>query len=654
MDDELLLDYNVWAVEPQFLEYGGYQFNSPSAGVLPRYRQNGAKIITNPQLDYDVSFRSQQERGGQLTLRAPSFSLEEDRALGKAIRESTSVEILEALYVTTVAYRVWVSFPNWDGINELDSSSLGYGISSINALSRPVRSTVELAEFDLPEDPTLIPFNESPYALFPDAISWRIGASASIPNAPAIPLPENHFNSFNADTAWYRVIKSSNFDGVYAWITQYPTRIRFITSGQPHYIHLLGGHPRDNRTVADYPVINPTVSETIKIKYYRENKLEDIADLQTIDYLSYECDLTENVPYTLPIKDCTLGTLNISSQNAKDVLIDTLAESGKYPYKYYFRESLPELFARWRQLLNITTTTNNDVLRIIGANNNVWNNRSTPTSDLNVDVNHPMFLIDETRAFNWHISPQPDGIGTLTMDSPRTIEIHAALDAANFARNRINSSNPRVTNLGHLIAKVAELLGYHPNDNGEYIVADEKAKVRRIVKDEAEVDEAEYGGNYFASKGTLFKRVPNAFNASGEIVSGGVAMVHTIPELLSEMQDQLNIALNLQESGAIEIKDGDRTYRYSGQLQLLTDLALSVSAIHQLVHQGYISSLVTQQQSGEIIAGMGLPTVSRVTNIAIDNKLEQIPYWGIAPQHSLARKIDTVGYNVGIITGQLI
>jgi hypothetical protein len=474
----------------------------------------------------------------------------------------------------------------------------------------------------------------------------------------------------------------------YIEIARFPSRAKYyqfqtVSSGlgsidKPNYMALVNGYSLDNRLFPeDYPVIIPTKTETVKIRYYHRNDLESIPELKSIDWLIYDCNLVEGVPYKLPLKDCVLGTLKCDSSDLITALLSVTNSIGRYPYSSLLETDIPVLFAAWTALYaayistpvtppsvtfsvitNTSTTTRQElapILHVLGANNNAWNNRDVPTDDLNFDISHPMFAVDNPRAFTWHVATQIDGsFGTLVMDSPRLIEIHAALDAAKFAYNTLEPADPRVTNLGHLIAKTAELLGYHPNDNGEYIVADEKQKIRRLVKDDETVDQAEYGGNYFASEGMLVKRVPNAFNARGEIVSGGVAMVHTLPEYLAEMQDQLRIALNLQESGAIEIKDGDRTYRYAGQLQLLTDLVLGVAAIHQLVHQGYISSLVTQQQTGEIIAGMGLPTVNRVTNIAIDNKLEQIPYWGIAPQHSLARKIDTVGYNVGIVTGQLI
>ena len=68
----------------------------------------------------------------------------------------------------------------------------------------------------------------------------------------------------------------------------------------------------------------------------------------------------------------------------------------------------------------------NRLLRKLAANNNVWAN-STPDSDLNVDSTHPMFAIDEDRSFEWHLSPQSEGIGALIMDSPRTIESLALL-----------------------------------------------------------------------------------------------------------------------------------------------------------------------------------------------------------------------------------
>jgi hypothetical protein len=191
-----------------------------------------------------------------------------------------------------------------------------------------------------------------------------------------------------------------------------------------NYIHLLSGFPADPRKIADLPVLSNSVNCTIG--YYRENKLEAIPNLRTIDWVVK--DVNSNI---LPLIDCTLGTLHISDPIVKDELINLPTITDKYPFKYYFPEYLSELFQVWEGMIN--TTLNINTFRVLGANNNYWNNRPIATSDLNADITHPMFAIDNQRSYNWHIKPQSDGsYGDLVMDSPRIIELHAALNASQY------------------------------------------------------------------------------------------------------------------------------------------------------------------------------------------------------------------------------
>jgi hypothetical protein len=438
--------------------------------------------------------------------------------------------------------------------------------------------------------------------------------------------------------------------------------------------------------------------------------------LTTIDWVSLSLKLEANKTYRVSTENIVIGTLYFPESDRQDLLI-TSDGTYPLEFIYYNPQKTAELYQDWINLhhawilsressliasfgayITIPSIPVNDdnyylssisrrrpilnlyssfIRRTNQAFYNPWNQNWQPLEDENFRADHPLFDFDDdeyaplpderpynffacqfnelTGTFKQHFEPQPDeSFGRLKMDSPRIIEIHTALDAAKFSTNELDNDSPRIPTLGHHIEMQSKLLGYRVNADGEYEPNQEKEIVRKVVDDNDRVDEQEYGGNGYATKGMLVKRLPNTFDRQGNVVSGGVAMVHDLPQLLAEIHDQLNISLGIQESGAIEIKDGDRIYRYPNQLALLTDLALSCAATHQLAHQAYLSSLVTQQQTGEIISGLGLPTVSRVTNVAIDNKLQQVPYWGIAPQHSIAKKVDTVAYNVGVLLGQVI
>lgn len=264
---------------------------------------------------------------------------------------------------------------------------------------------------------------------------------------------------------------------------------------------------------------------------------------------------------------------------------------------------------------------------------------------------------------NWHFKALPNNhYGEIIMDSPRTLEIYEqvqiifrALNAGRYGEKDPTTDEYPVINYSLLIEKIAAILGHRPDVlTGKHVIAKEQETVRQLLPPGASLNKQDYGGKYYGDKGMLLKRLPNQFSQNGNIAAGGVVAVHDLPQLLLEILDQLAIATGLQESGAIEIKDGSNTRRYPNQLELMRDIALTASATHQLAHQAFISGLVTQKQTAELIGGLGLPTISRSINAVLNNKIEQVPYWGISPQASIARKIDTVGYNVGVVLGQII
>jgi hypothetical protein len=67
-----------------------------------------------------------------------------------------------------------------------------------------------------------------------------------------------------------------------------------------------------------------------------------------------------------------------------------------------------------------------------------------------------------------------------------------------------------------------------------------------------------------------------------------------------------------------------------------------------------VSSLVTQSQTNELIAGLGLPSVTKTIPIKIGKKVRQVPFKGIAAHRSIAQEVATCTYNVGIVLGQVL
>jgi hypothetical protein len=433
-----------------------------------------------------------------------------------------------------------------------------------------------------------------------------------------------------------------------------------LNLNKPNYKSLVSGYSLDNRTIPNFPQIISPIDKTIEISYYRWNRLEGVPNLKSICWMVYKCQLIKDIPYIVPIEDCVLGTLSCSDATALALITGLPNVAGKYKWSNLIFAAIPSLFADWYALYDATNTNPDDLpifpevrlLRKIAANNNIWNN-ATLGSDINPDSSHPMFIVDEDRAYENYLLPQVDGsIGNLIMDSPRTIEIHAALDAGRFATNPATQS-ARIANLGHLIERIASLLGYRPEPDGTFKKENELTKMRTIVSGGQPLDPTKVGVNNFAEQGMIVRRLNNRFDKDG-VKADECVVIHDLIQLMAEYQDQLNLSLNLQESSAIEIKGKNGVARYDNQLALMTELLNLATANQDMIRAALVSSLVAQGQTSELIAAMGLPSVTKSLPVQIGNKLEQLPYTGVAPHRSISQEIATCTQNVGIVLGQLI
>jgi hypothetical protein len=183
----------------------------------------------------------------------------------------------------------------------------------------------------------------------------------------------------------------------------------------PNYYDLLAGFSKDSRLIPPR-IFSVNLAEDIEIGYYKINPLEPIPNLKSIDWV--ERKIKKGVSVSLDLTGCVLGTL------VSNKIIPFPSTSGsQYPYTALLYSNVANLFAEWRALINNQITASE--LRLSTANNNVWSNNSSIQADVNYNSSHPLFAIDNQRAYDWHISPQVEGIGTLVMDSPRIIEIRA-------------------------------------------------------------------------------------------------------------------------------------------------------------------------------------------------------------------------------------
>jgi hypothetical protein len=469
------------------------------------------------------------------------------------------------------------------------------------------------------------------------------------------------------------------------------------TARPPSYIDFLDGYNLDNLIKTNsHARFRLQKSELITISYWRENKLESVPNIRSIDSVNYQIDCLADNYYYLDLSEVVLSTLNISSVEATNQVKSILLSDRYYQYSDYFIGSDDNLITRWITLYElsdpiqpappvpiintyqwgststgyipieyqnqyntpvifeiVSNTFSQNILRKLAANN-IWNNDDSENLDINSKVSHPMFEVDNQRAYNWHIKTQTDGsYGDLIMNSPEIKEIHAALNAAKYSRNTLDPTKQRVSNLGHLIEKASYLLGYRPEPDGTFKPDTEKSRVRKVIDSNTQLDPAKIGVNNFGADGMVVKRINNRFSKN-EVVADQCVIVHDLLQLIAEYHDQLDLALGVQESSAVELKDGATTARYPNQLAMMTELLNLVNTVNEMTRSILVSSLVSQAQSNELIAGLGLPSVTKTIPIKMDNKTNQLPYKGIAGHRSISQEIATCTANVGIVLGQLI
>ncbi len=245
-------------------------------------------------------------------------------------------------------------------------------------------------------------------------------------------------------------------------------------------------------------------------------------------------------------------------------------------------------------------------------------------------------------------------IGIFNLNSPQLIDLYTALDAAKYSRNSLDSTKPRINNLGHYIERLSQLLGYWIDDNGKPLEKLPEEQIR--VDGEYKIKPDEYGINKFGQKGMVIQWLPNDIDDKGNLIDGGFELVHDLPQLIFSITDQLNHSFGIQEASNITIQSNGNNYRYPNQISLLADIARTIKANSKYIESTHYSSLVTQEQTKEIIGGLGLPTVFKSIRLNTDKKGKyvNIPFVGIDANSSIQKEIATVTYNIGIISGHLM
>jgi hypothetical protein len=484
---------------------------------------------------------------------------------------------------------------------------------------------------------------------------------------------------------------------------------------KPCYFDLVYGYRLDKRSIPQQITLVSPVNTKIRVCYYRLNPYEQFREkekeLTSLDYTDREIILKKNIPYTLKVQGIVLGTLFIDSGSIN--ISSAENSSSYYPLEYlmYNPVLIGNLFFHWRTLFNtelqqketdhpyffsrypsskqaLPSTGKN--LKILTASNDYWHN-STSFNDLGYDSNHPFFntntnpvvlpahpkiqfdtpgiiiekyndsMVSTNMIIQNHFALQQDNsYGNLTMNSPLVIEIgemmekvFLALEAEKYSVDENNPNEPRVATLGNYIEKIAYLLGYRPEPDGTFIKSVEKGRVKKIISKDKQLDDKKIGVTNFAEEGMVLKRINNRFKKD-EIVSDQCVIVKDFPQLIGEYHEQVCLALGIQESSAVEIKKTDSTARYKSQLEMLTEVLNLVVVSNEMTRSILVSSLVTQSQSNETIAALGLPSVTKTIPVTIDKKTTQIPYKGVAAHRSISQEIATCTHNIGIVAGHLI
>jgi hypothetical protein len=457
------------------------------------------------------------------------------------------------------------------------------------------------------------------------------------------------------------------------------TRSNKSTSNQKHFTvkDIFYGFTAEEKSKWFVSTPGLVVFDTSGTINYNYLQLDDSTTPNTFNRLYYSITAMEGERRYLHIDRATPFSLSISSESpilssSISSQLSTATSTGQ-PAERLFISTLDSVIASWSYdesidqplvpalpvgsgivstLVRSAIYAQTPLHKLYPATNTIWDDQLV--SGIN-DFDKYEYYRGDIYIFDRYFRLNSDGTDLHNEDdmtNPYTLEIHKALQAGKFSKNELNINDDRYTTLGYYIEKTASLLGHRLDANGEIDKQREKALTRNILSPTSKPDPKKHGGSSFGHESLLVRRLNNHFN-NDKIEDGGVVSVPDLPQLMLEVLDQLNLGLGIQESSAIEIKHDGQTHRYPNLLALVTEIAIHQFNQSQYSKSTHISSLVTQQQTNEIIGGLGLPTVSKQIIRTVNGKNAAIPYWGIAPQASLAKKIDTCTYNVGLVLGQV-
>lgn len=407
-------------------------------------------------------------------------------------------------------------------------------------------------------------------------------------------------------------------------------------------------------------------SGDIKIHYYyKEDEIQLDSDgvaHQTISIQTIEFDSIKGKSYTLKF---TCVPCSVSFEGNSVLIAQLRALLPERCLSDYLPIQKAEWEGLYQQQLGLLQSQpfyyqsiNLDNTPYVWAATERWGQTSITDRNTGLGIGEQ---VNDSFVFDKYFKLNLDGTyGADMADSALLKLIGSSLQVNKWGLNPDDPDVPRVDNLGWRINRICDVAGIRVKTDGTIDTEKDKKLVRQVIDKNKNLDPKKTGVITFGELGMVVKRISNRFKRKGknsEIVSDQCVIVQDIPQLMQEYFDQINLALGIQESSAIEIKQGEKGEDkavFNSQLEILIELVNLMSSGNEMARAALVSSLVTQSQTSELIAGLGLPCVTKTIPIKIDKKTHQLPYKGIAAHRSISQEIATCTYNVGIVTGQLL
>ena len=259
-------------------------------------------------------------------------------------------------------------------------------------------------------------------------------------------------------------------------------------------------------------------------------------------------------------------------------------------------------------------------------------------------------------------------INSLMVDSVRlkeihvwTQEIHQALKADEYAWKDNSKEVARVANLGYYIERIARVLGISVNPDGTIRTIRQKRYVKPIKSLVGTLPDGWNFGQWGLNKGghnpvlsggqeggnadeyrdgIIYEQRSNVVTSSKynpdetTISEGGYTLCENFPQLIDEILDDLDKALDWQNLGAGAVPNADGSGKFAtfeGLAQLLTETAYMLSRISQHTSQTQVATLVVQAVAYEILRATGQPLSPKTFQVDVGGSdYAVVPYPGLA------------------------